>query len=73
MKKYKIVLDTVSDVNKFVSIANTFLNSTITVTDNNGLRVNAKSLMGMLYALEFEELWCESDTEIYEKIKDYVI
>jgi len=73
MKKYKIVLDTVSDVNKFVSIANSFLNSTITVTDNNGLRVNAKSLMGMLYALEFEELWCESDTEIYEKIKDYVI
>lgn len=73
MKKYKIVLDTVSDVNKFVSIANSFFNSTITVTDNNGLRVNAKSLMGMLYALEFEELWCESDTEIYEKIKDYVI
>lgn len=73
MKKYKIILDTVSDVNKFVSIANEFLNSTITVTDNNGLRVNAKSLMGMLYALEFEELWCESDTEIYEKIKDYVI
>lgn len=73
MKKYKIVLDTVSDVNKFVSIANEFLNSTITVTDNNGLRVNAKSLMGMLYALEFEELWCESDTEIYEMIKDYVI
>lgn len=73
MKKYKIVLDTVSDVNKFVSIANSVFNSTITVTDNNGLRVNAKSLMGMLYALEFEELWCESDTEIYEKIKDYVI
>lgn len=73
MKKYKIVLDTVSDVNKFVSIANSVFNSTITVTDNNGLRVNAKSLMGMLYALEFEELWCESDIEIYEKIKDYVI
>ena len=73
MKKYKIVLDTVSDVNKFVSIANSVFNSTITVTDNNGLRVNAKSLMGMLYALEFEELWCESDAEIYEKIKDYVI
>ena len=73
MKKYKIVLDTVSDVNKFVSIANSFLNSTITVTDNNGLRVNAKSLMGMLYALEFEELWCESESEIYEAIRDYVI
>lgn len=73
MKKYKIVLDTVTAVNKFVGIANSILNTTITVTDNNGLRVNAKSLMGMLYALEFEELWCESDEEIYEKIKEFVI
>lgn len=71
--KYKIVLDTVSDVTNFVKNVTTEKEANITVTDNRGLRVNAKSLMGMLYALEFEELWCESDTEIYEKIKDYVI
>ena len=73
MKKYKIVLDTVTAVNKFVGIANSIPNAVITVTDNNGLRVSAKSIMGMLYALEFEELWCESDEEIYEKIKEFVI
>ena len=71
--KYKIVLDTVSDVTNFVKNVTTEKEANITVTDNRGLRVNAKSLMGMLYALEFEELWCESDTEIYEKIKDYVM
>lgn len=71
--KYKIVLDTVSDVTNFVKNITTEKEANVTVTDNRGLRVNAKSLMGMLYALEFEELWCESDTEIYEKIKDYVI
>ena len=71
--KYKIILDTVSDVNTFVKNVSAETKATVTVTDNRGLRVNAKSLMGMLYALEFEELWCESDTEIYEKIKDYVI
>ena len=71
--KYKIVLDTVSDVTTFVKNVITEKEANVTVTDNRGLRVNAKSLMGMLYALEFEELWCESDTEIYEKIKDYVI
>lgn len=71
--KYKIVLDTVSDVTNFVKNVTTEKEANVTVTDNRGLRVNAKSLMGMLYALEFEELWCESDTEIYEKIKDYVI
>ena len=75
MKKYKIVLDTVTAVNRFVGIANSIPNAVITVTDNNGLRVNAKSLMGMLYALEFEELWCESESEaeIYEKIKEFVV
>lgn len=71
--KYKIVLDTVSDVTNFVKNVTTEKEANVTVTDNCGLRVNAKSLMGMLYALEFEELWCESDAEIYEKIKDYVI
>ena len=70
--KYKIVLDTVSDVTTFIKNVTTEKEANVTVTDNNGLRVNAKSLMGMLYALEFEELWCESDTEIYEKIKQWV-
>ena len=45
----------------------------IVVTDNQGLRVNAKSVLGMLYALEFEELWCESDKDIYSKIEHYII
>lgn len=71
--KYKIVLDTVSDVTNFVKNVTTEKEANVTATDNRGLRVNAKSLIGMLYALEFEELWCESDIEIYEKIKDYVI
>lgn len=71
--KYKIILDTVSDVTTFVKNVTTAKDAEVTVTDNGGLRVNAKSLMGMLYALEFDELWCESDTEIYEKIRQFVV
>lgn len=71
--KYKIILDTVSDVTTFVKNVTSVADATVTVTDNRGLRVNAKSLMGMLYALEFDELWCESNTEIYEKIKEFVV
>lgn len=71
--KYKIILDTVSDVTTFVKNIISVADATVTVTDNRGLRVNAKSLMGMLYALEFDQLWCESDKEIYEKIKQFVI
>ena len=70
--KYKIVLDTVSDVTNFVKNVSFAKDATVTVTDGNSLRVNAKSLMGMLYALEFDELWCESDIEIYEKIRQWV-
>ena len=71
--KYRIILDTVSDVNTFVKNVTSEPKATVTVTDDRGLRVNAKSLMGMLYALEFDELWCESDIEIYDKIKQFVI
>lgn len=70
--KYKIVLDTVSDVTNFVKNVSIARDATVTVTDGNGLRVNAKSIIGMLYALEFDELWCESDIEIYEKIRQWV-
>lgn len=71
--KYKIILDTVSDVNTFIKNVISEPKASVTVTDDRGLRVNAKSLMGMLYALEFDELWCESDIEIYDKIKQFVI
>ena len=70
--KYKIVLDTVSDITNFVKNVSLATEAKVTVTDGGGLRVNAKSMIGMLYALEFEELWCESDTEIYEKIRQWV-
>lgn len=70
--KYKIVLDTVSDITNFVKNVSLVTEAKVTVTDGGGLRVNAKSMIGMLYALEFEELWCESDTEIYEKIRQWV-
>lgn len=72
--KVKLRLDTVSDVNKFVNIT-TALNQPITITDGNGLRVNAKSVIGVLHALEFDNLVCETedDNDIYMAIKEFVI
>jgi hypothetical protein len=29
--------------------------------------------MGMLYAMEFEELWLESENDIYMKVQDFVV
>lgn len=72
MVRVKIRLDTGTDAIKFSNIA-TSLNGKIIITDNKGLCVNAKSILGMLYALEFEELWCESELDIYSHISDFVV
>lgn len=69
---YKIRLDTLSEVNQFVKVASQ-VPGQVTITDNQGLRVNGKSVLGMLYAMEFEELWCESDVEIYHLIENFLV
>lgn len=72
MAKYKIRLDTLSDVNKFVKITSA-ISSKVTVTDNQGLKVNGKSILGMMYAMEFDELWCESEVDIYQAIEKFLV
>ena len=70
--KTKIRLDTMTDVANFVNITNK-LDGKILVKDGEGMTVNAKSILGMLYALEFDELWCESENDIYSYINEYII
>ena len=70
--KVKIRLDTGADAIKFSNIASA-LEGNINIVDNKGLRVSAKSILGMLYAMEFEELWCESEKDIYSHIVDFII
>lgn len=70
--KNKIRIDTIQDVNKFVNITSQ-LDGKITITDNAGLTVNAKSVLGALHAMEFEELWIESEKDIYSAIEPFVI
>ena len=70
--KAQIRLDTLSDVQRFVAIAST-QKGAVHITDGDGLKVSAKSLLGALYALEFDELWCESDNDIYHAIEDFII
>lgn len=70
--KAKIRLDTVGEVNKFVSITSK-LNGSIVIKDNNGFCVNAKSVLGALHAMEFNELWCESEEDIWSSIQDFIV
>lgn len=66
----KIYLETEGDIVDFIS-AITPLRFPIVVTDGEGMRVNAKSMLGMLYAMTFSEMWCECDHDIYMYIREF--
>ena len=70
--KNKIRLDTYQDAVNFVNIVST-LGGRVVVTDNDNHCVNGKSLMGMIYALEFEELWVEAENDIYSAIERFIV
>lgn len=68
----KIRLDTGNDAKRFVDIA-TKSKGKVYITDGEHLKVSAKSLLGALYAMEFDHLWCESEEDIYHAIEDFII
>ena len=70
MFKTKIQLVGFSDVNKFVSIVSK-LDGDIKLTDGHNYCVNARSLLGCLATVEWDELFCESDNDIYSHISEF--
>ena len=70
--KARIRLETMSDVQKFVGIA-TQEKAGIFITDGQGLKVSGKSLLGALYALEFDALWVESKANLWQELKDFIV
>ena len=72
MSKYRIRLDTMAEVNRFVGIA-TQIPGKLILTDDENFTVNGKSLLGAMYTFEWDQIYCESDSEIYFKIKDFII
>ena len=70
--RVQIRLDTMSDVHRFVQIAS-MQKCSVHITDGEGLKVSAKSILGALYALEFDKLWCESEDDIYHAIEKFIV
>lgn len=70
--KNKIRLDTFTDVQQFVNIASR-LDGKIILTDGRHFSVNARSVLGALYSLEWEELYVESEYDIYTEIQKFII
>lgn len=70
--RVKIHIDTMTEATNFVGIT-TKVPGRVIVYDNCGMCVNAKSILGMLYAMEFEEIWCESEEDIRSRIEQFAV
>lgn len=71
--KNRIRLDTLTDAYRFVELASTITNTKIYITDGKGLKVSAKSVLGAVYSMEFDELFVESDKDVYSHLKEFII
>ena len=72
----KINIDTTTKVHEFVGIAN-HMNGTVRLLgrDEEGTEsiVNARSLVGVLYSTEWNEVWCECESGEYSKIQKFAV
>ena len=66
--KYRIRLETLSDVKAFVDIVSEY-DSDIVLTDGQNYAVNAKSVLGAMYSIEWNELYVSSNIDIYTPIR----
>jgi hypothetical protein len=73
--RVKIQLDTITDIGNFVVAVShaTSKNDKVYVTDGDRCCINAKSFLGLVAARDFDELWCESDKDIYSSIKTFTV
>ena len=70
--KYKIELVTFKDINDFVKIVEKY-DFRVKLTDGDDFCVNAKSVMGAMATVEWDELYCESEKDIYTAIQKYIV
>lgn len=69
----KINLVTMTDITEFIKICEGIEGRVELICGKKGYRVNARSMLGCLAALEFDELWVESDKDIYSKIEKFIV
>lgn len=72
--RYRINLDTYSDVVKFVTKAELY-GTPLSLTDGGKYRVNAKSLLGCLATVEWNNIFLEADGDspsVYSTFEEFI-
>ncbi len=70
--KVKVRLDTLSDIKGFVNALSDVAEQ-VHLTDGNNLTVSAKSILGAMYTMEWNEIYCTCDRDIYRFIQNYIV
>lgn len=68
----KIRLDTMRDIQGFVN-AVAAIPEKVTLEDDDGNKVSAKSLIGAIYTMEWAHVYCYCAKDIYSTILPWVI
>lgn len=68
----RIHLETATDAAEFSTLVSGVKGAAV-IRDSIGHCVNAKSVLGALYALEFDELWFESDEDLYTLLNKFIV
>ena len=69
----RIRLETLSDINKFINIVTPLPGKIVVKNSDEDFIVNAKSIFVMICAMNYDDLWLESENDTYSHIKDFII
>lgn len=72
MHKYKIRLDTLTDIQRFAEKARV-IEGVKLIDTTADQRINAESVLGCLATIDWKEIWAESSKDIYQEIKEFII
>ena len=72
MTRMEIRLDTLSDVNKFITVMSG-VKDKVWLEDDEGNRVSAKSLLGALYSMEWVHIYCYCESNITAELMPWMI
>ena len=70
--RVQVNLDTLSKINKFVGICSK-LDGKVSLSDGAGYCVSAKSLLGVIATTDWTQVLVESEHDIYESIKEFIV
>lgn len=70
--RVKINLDTMSNIQKFVDVTSR-IDDPVFLEDNTGFKVSAKSILGALATMDWNEVYCECAKDISGIILPWII